>query len=95
MAESGCRVVVPLLIDRAEKMSKLSNREYLYRSAFEMGRHVIGYEVQQSLAVVDWYSRRSPDTPIGIIGWGEGGLIALYAAAVDTRIDAPLRERIL
>ena len=88
LAESGCRVVVPLLIDRAEKMSKLSNREYLYRSAFEMGRHLIGYEVQQSLAVVDWYSRRSPDTPIGIIGWGEGGLIALYAAAVDTRIDA-------
>ena len=88
LAESGCRVVVPLLIDRAEKMSKLSNREYLYRSAFEMGRHLIGYEVQQSLAVVDWYSRRSPATPIGIIGWGEGGLIALYAAAVDTRIDA-------
>ncbi len=87
MAESGCRVVVPLLINRAEKMSKLSNREYLYRSAFEMGRHLIGYEVQQSLAVIDWYSRRSPDTPIGIIGWGEGGLIALYAAAVDTRVD--------
>ena len=87
LAESGCRVVVPLLINRAEKMSKLSNREYLYRSAFEMGRHLIGYEVQQSLAVIDWYSRRSPDTPIGIIGWGEGGLIALYAAAVDTRVD--------
>ena len=87
LAESGCRVVVPLLINRAEKMSKLSNREYLYRSSFEMGRHLIGYEVQQSLAVVDWYSRRSPDMPIGIIGWGEGGLIALYAAAVDTRVD--------
>ena len=87
LAESGCRVVVPLLINRAEKMSKLSNREYLYRSAFEMGRHLIGYEVQQSLAVIDWYSRRSPDTPIGIIGWGEGGLIALYTAAVDTRVD--------
>ena len=87
LAESGCRVVVPLLINRAEKMSKLSNREYLYRSAFEMGRHLIGYEVQQSLAVVDWFSRRWSDTQIGIIGWGEGGLIALYAAAVDTRID--------
>ncbi len=88
LAESGCRVVVPLLINRAEKMSKLSNREFLYRSAFEMGRHLIGYEVQQSLAVVDWYSRHWKDTPIGIVGWGEGGLIALYAAAVDTRIDA-------
>ena len=88
LAGSGCRVVVPLLVNRAEKMSKLSNREFLYRSAFEMGRHLIGYEVQQSLAVVDWFSKRWEDTPIGIIGWGEGGLIALYAAAVDTRIDA-------
>ena len=87
LAESGCRVVVPLLINRAEKMSKLSNREFLYRGAFEMGRHLIGYEVQQSLAVVDWFSRRWEETPIGIVGWGEGGLIALYAAAVDTRID--------
>ena len=87
LAGSGCRVVVPLLVNRAEKMSKLSNREYLYRSAFEMGRHLIGYEVQQSLAVVDWFSKRWEDTPIGIMGWGEGGLIALYAAAVDTRID--------
>ena len=87
LAGSGCRVVVPLLVNRAEKMSKLSNREFLYRSAFEMGRHLIGYEVQQSLAVVDWFSKRWEDTPIGIIGWGEGGLIALYAAAVDTRID--------
>ena len=88
LAGSGCRVVVPLLVNRAEKMSKLSNREFLYRSAFEMGRHLIGYEVQQSLGVVDWFSKRWEDTPIGIIGWGEGGLIALYAAAVDTRIDA-------
>ncbi|MBC8244682.1 MAG: hypothetical protein H8E20_09835 [Verrucomicrobia bacterium] len=88
LAESGCRVVVPLLINRAEKMSKLSNRESLYRSAFEMGRHLIGYEVQQSLAVVDWFTRRWAETPVGVVGWGEGGLIALYAAAADTRIDA-------
>ena len=87
LAGSGCRVVVPLLINRDEKMSKLSNREFLYRGAFEMGRHLIGYEVQQSLAVVDWFSRRWEDTPIGIVGWGEGGMIVLYAAAVDTRID--------
>ncbi len=88
LAESGCRVIVPLLINRAEKMSKLSNREYLYRSAFELGRHLIGYEVQQSLAVVDWFTRRWADTPVGVVGWGEGGLIALYSAAVDMRIDA-------
>ncbi|CAI8028016.1 hypothetical protein GBAR_LOCUS15969 [Geodia barretti] len=28
------------------------------------------------------------DAPIGVIGYGEGGLIALYSAAVDTRIQA-------
>ena len=88
LAESGCRVVVPLLINRTEKMSKLSNREYLYRSAFELGRHMVGYEVQQSLAVVDFFKRRWADTPVGIVGWGEGGLVALYSAAADTRIDA-------
>ena len=27
------------------------------------------------------------DAPIGVIGYGEGGLIALYSAAVDTRIQ--------
>ena len=28
------------------------------------------------------------ETESGVVGWGEGGLIALYAAAADTRIDA-------
>ena len=95
LAESGCRVLVPTLISR--KMVKrtsfgggrsvtLTNREFLYRSAFEMGRHVIGYEVQKVLAAVDWFSRGS--NKIGVMGWGEGGMIALYAGALDTRIEA-------
>ncbi len=99
LAESGCRVVVPVLINRRlEKRQSpdggtsalLSNREYLYRSAFELGRHLIGYEVQKVLAMVDWFTREAGDenARIGIIGWGEGGLMALYAAALDTRIDA-------
>ena len=87
LAESGCRVLVPMLINRKEKMSKLTNREWLYRSAFELGRGLIGYEVQKVLAAVDWFSQDS-QTGIGIIGWGEGGLIGLYAAALDTRITA-------
>src|SRR5205085_1510774 len=67
----------------------ISNREFLYRSAFELGRHVIGYEVQKVLAAVDWYSRdRGNAARIGVIGWGQGGLTAFYAAAVDTRIGA-------
>ncbi len=89
LAESGCRVVVPLLIDRTEILPGLTQREYLYRSAYELGRHLIGYEVQKVLALVDWYRQENTDkTGLGIIGWGEGGLLGLYAAALDTRIDA-------
>jgi hypothetical protein len=29
------------------------HREFIYRMAFEMGRHIIGYEVQKILAAVD------------------------------------------
>ena len=38
LAENGCRVIVPLLINREERIPKLTNREWLYRSAFELGR---------------------------------------------------------
>ena len=88
LAESGCRVVVPLLINRQEKISRLTRREFLYRSAFELGRQLIGYEIQKTLAIVDWYKKKWPEHPVGVIGWGEGGLITQYATAVDTRIDA-------
>lgn len=94
LAESGCRVIVPVLIDRQmEKRlgrANLTNREYLYRSAFELGRHIIGYELQKVLSVVDVITReKSPQPhPIGVFGWGEGGLLALYAGAIDPRIQA-------
>ena len=94
LAESGCRVVVPTLIDRKLEArngrSKLTTREYLYRPAFELGRHLIGYEVQKVLAAVDWFVKdaQGADPKVGVFGWGEGGLIALYAGALDTRIDA-------
>ena len=99
LAESGCRVLIPVLINRQTGQSKsaegnrgagLSNREFLYRSAFELGRHLIGYEVQKVLAGVDWFHREGngAGTRIGVIGWGEGGMLALYAGALDPRIEA-------
>jgi dienelactone hydrolase len=94
LAESGCRVIVPTLIDRKlEKRNgraNLTSREYLYRSAFELGRHLIGYEVQKVLAAVDWFAKEAgKEKPkIGVIGYGEGGMLALYAGALDTRIDS-------
>ena len=95
LAKAGCRVVVPLLINRDDTysgnptlgaMTNQPHREFIYRMAFELGRNIIGYEVQKVLSLVDWMSQS--DAPIGAIGYGEGGLIALYSAAVDTRIQA-------
>lgn len=95
LAQAGCRVVVPLLINRDDTysgnptlgaMTNQPHREFIYRMAFELGRHIIGYEVQKVLSLVDWMSLA--DAPIGVIGYGEGGLIAFYSAAVDTRIQA-------
>ncbi len=95
LAEAGCQVMVPMLIDRTyaarNARSKMTNREYIYRSAYELGRHVIGYEVQKSLALVDWIERtHGAESKIAIVGYGEGGMLAMYAAAVDPRIDATL-----
>ena len=128
-------VLIPLLVSRDKldtedtrlKRSDQTQREWLYRQAFHMGRHIIGYEVQKVLAAVSWLEVRHlqesaswkrprepfavPDNekltlvikptyavgtlvgstePIGIAGYGEGALIALYAAAIDTRTDAAL-----
>ncbi len=93
LAENGWRVVVPVLIAREPiaKADGQSNREWIYRQAFHMGRHVIGYEVEKVQAAVDWLQASWPAKhSIGVAGYGEGGLLALYTAAIDTRIDATL-----
>lgn len=97
LVENGLGVIVPTLIDRgtagsgnpAVAMTNQPHREWLYRQACLMGRHPIGYEVQKVLAAVDWLSARQ-QTVIGVAGYGEGGLIAFYAAAVDPRLRAAL-----
>ncbi|MFN8706386.1 MAG: alpha/beta hydrolase family protein, partial [Planctomyces sp.] len=66
----------------------LTNREYLHRAAFELGRTLAGYEVQMSLSIVDWYSTSFPEIPIVVFGYGEGGMIALFAAGLDPRIQS-------
>ncbi len=99
LAENSCRVLIPLLMDRrdtysgipAVRMTNQPHREFIYRAAYEMGRHIIGYEVQKILAAVDWFVKQSQTSnlpiPIGVMGYGEGGLLALYAGAIDKRID--------
>ena len=96
LAENGCEVVVPMLIDRTARWtslegrpSNLPHREFLFRMSYELGRHLIGYEVQKILSAIDFFAAQNEerDVPIAIFGYGEGGLLALYAAALDTRVD--------
>ncbi len=94
LAERGCQVLVPCLIDRSDtwsgnpkyRMTNQPHREFVYRMSFELGRHIIGLEVQKILAAVDWFAERPGQLPIGVVGYGEGGLLAFCSGALDSRI---------
>ncbi|HEU4609169.1 MAG TPA: hypothetical protein VFS31_13725, partial [Chitinophagaceae bacterium] len=101
LAENGCQVIIPTIINRSDsgsgsaRLQRYTNqphREWIYRQAYTFGRHIIGYEVEKILAVVNWFDEqnKNSDLPIGIAGWGEGGLLGFYSAAIDTRIDVAL-----
>ena len=104
LAENGCQVLVPLLINREDTFSGIPgigmtnepHREWIYRMAYEVGRHIIGFEVQKVLAAIDWFASEnaSRPLPIGVMGYGEGGLLALYSAAIDLRIDGDRGQRL-
>lgn len=98
LAEVGCRVLVLTLIDRQDTWSgspeinvwtNQPHREFLYRMSYELGRHLIGYEIQKVLAAVDWFQTQAGTSPlpIGVYGYGEGGLLALYSAALEERLQ--------
>jgi dienelactone hydrolase len=90
LAASGCRVLIPYLIDRSDewsgnpavRMTNQTHREYIYRMAYQTGRHIIGYEVQKVLAAID-----AMGTNVSMMGYGEGGLIAFHSAVCDERIE--------
>ncbi|MFO1483175.1 MAG: hypothetical protein U1F71_07380 [Verrucomicrobiaceae bacterium] len=93
---TGCEVIIPTLISRDSEFStndkygvktNCSHREWVYRQSYELGRHLIGYEVQKALALVDWFKAQPAQVPLLIAGVGEGGMLALHAAAIDERID--------
>lgn len=98
LAENGFEIIIPKIVSRnsletnhtRRKRANYSQREWIYRQAFHMGRHVIGYDLASVLACYDWFETREKQVPLGIVGYGEGGLLALHAAAIDTRIEAAL-----
>ena len=92
LAANGCRVVVPFLSarqrEKREGRATLTDREYLHRSAFVLGRTLPGYEIQKVLAAVDALHASGEERPIGGIGYGEGGHLITLAAAIDERVSA-------
>jgi dienelactone hydrolase len=95
LAEAGANVLIPELVDRENEWSgnreigrhtKQPHREWIYRQSYQMGRHLLGYEIEKVLAAVDHFDLDDGDEKTYVVGHGEGGLIALYAAAVEERI---------
>ncbi len=99
LAAAGFDLIIPTIVSRDKlttnderlRRADMTQREWIYRQAFHMGRHIIGYEMQRVLAAVDWLNQKSNvECPIGIVGYGEGALLALHCAAIDERISATL-----
>jgi cephalosporin-C deacetylase-like acetyl esterase len=97
LVHSGAQVIIPLLISRDSTHSgsqalgiktNLPHREWIYRQSFIQGRHIIGYELHKILGLVDWFSQQQEKLPLSIAGFGEGGMLALYAGALDPRIES-------
>lgn len=102
LAKSGVEILIPALINRRYTYSgnpslnlhtQQPHREWIYRQAYEIGRHIIGYELQKIFSAIDWVEQRNKadgNNTLAVAGYGEGGMLALYAAALDTRITASL-----
>ena len=103
LAEAGWEVLVPVLVNRddaysgGESLGRFTNqphREWIYRQGYVLGRHIIGYELQKIFSAVDWLDKRNKadglPSGVGIAGHGEGGLLALFAAAIDVRVTSAL-----
>jgi hypothetical protein len=97
-ALAGFRLLIPAAVNRerfggpegkdeANLKTDQTHREWIYRQAFQMGRHPLGYEVQTMLAALDWYAMQFPGSEVTAAGYGEGGRVAMYAAALDDRFS--------
>ena len=94
LAEGGATVLVPVLIHRhylfEDQNQQQSYREWLHRQAYHLGRHLIGFELQKIFAAITWLKTRRPKDKIAAVGYGDGGMLALYGGALDTRLDGAL-----
>ncbi len=91
LAEKGYVVYAPFFTQRRAFSEPWSNdRSWLFRLAYQTGHHLIGSEVQQVLAAREYLaSLPGIDTAkIAVAGSGQGGMLALYSAAIEPRFAA-------
>ena len=90
LARAGYQVIIPSILSRklieGKRKNTLDQREYLHRSAYELGKTLTGYEVHKILGIVDVFGAFAK--PLIVVGQGEGGGLALLAGALSTEIDA-------
>jgi hypothetical protein len=94
LARAGALVLVPTLIDRRDEwsghptvaMTNQPHREFLYRQAFEMGRHPLGYEVQKVRAALDLFERfqfpKMPGEPVPEQGHADARKLPLGVSGI-------------
>jgi len=96
LLERNVAVAVPVMTDRRDdhticrQAGGKDRRRVLWRAGFIVGRTLVGLEVQEVLALRELLSSR-PDfgsNQIAVMGEAQGGMTALYAAAVDQRLAA-------
>ena len=93
-AAVGADVFVPLLLSSSQPpppaaggwAKQQTEREWILRMAFPLGRHPLGLEVQKVLALIDWWKQRYPGRDVEVAGAGDGAWIAVFAAILDPRI---------
>ena len=96
MTARGAAVYIPQSIERTtdhpycQTTNSKDRRMVLYRLGYVVGRTMPGLDVRDILAALDALLERDDidSDRVGIAGIGQGGMAALFAAAVDRRITA-------
>jgi dienelactone hydrolase len=94
---AGSAVIAPRFLPRESdhddcKLYRKDLRYILHRFSYALGRHPIGVDVETIQAAIDALPKlaggKLDTSRVSITGTGEGGLTAMYAAALDPRIAA-------
>lgn len=95
LAADGATVLAVSMLDRRTgaaspdgRKFRYSQREVIWRAAFEMGRTMAGYEIQAALAGAAALRAEIPGASMHLVGSGDGGYLALLAGAAAPEWDS-------